>query len=319
MKIISKKNLVIAVDALKNSELVVIPTETVYGLAANAFSYEAVEKIYHVKKRPTDNPLIVHISDTKMLDSVAAQVPPIAYQLFATFSPGPLTLILKKGNLVASNVTNGLDTVAVRIPKHKLTLELLKRLNFPLAAPSANLSGYVSPTKLAHVVDDLDTLVPFVIDGGDSVLGIESTVLDLTSEFPTILRPGVITKTDLLKVIPIVVENSVNTVIKSPGTKYKHYAPRITAIGIENYQEAKKIYQENINLNPVIIGSSNFIYNLSELNSIDLGANVNNITKNYYAALRKADQNFGFIILETFKGEEYASLMNRIRKTIGEI
>ncbi|MDF2568280.1 MAG: hypothetical protein K0R90_1736, partial [Oscillospiraceae bacterium] len=233
----TKENLLLCAKLLKDGELIGMPTETVYGLAANAFDGDAVKKIFKAKGRPQDNPLIVHISDISMLGSIAAKVPKLAHELAERFWPGPLTIILPKAAHIPLAVTAGLDTVAVRIPSHEVAKELIKCCEFPLAAPSANLSGSPSPTKAEHVFQDLQGRIPFVIDGGECEIGLESTVVTLSEDTIKILRPGGVTVHDLLQVTPNVhIDQSVlsqlepNQKVSSPGMKYKHYSPKAKVV-----------------------------------------------------------------------------------------
>lgn len=222
---------------LQQDELVAFPTETVYGLGANAMSDNAVKKIYEAKGRPSDNPLIVHIATMEQLNKIATNISPLAYQLMEAFWPGPLTLILQKKQGISEIVTAGLDTVAVRMPDHPVALELIKVSQLPLAAPSANLSGRPSPTTALHVEQDLMGKIAGIIDGGPTGVGIESTVLDCTSDVPMILRPGGITKEQLEQLIGNVQMDAALTETKvapkSPGMKYTHYAPKAPLTIIE--------------------------------------------------------------------------------------
>lgn len=219
-----------ASDVLRNNELVAFPTETVYGLGANALEEKAVNNIFVAKGRPSDNPLIVHISDTEMIKELVTDIPPKTYELMNKFWPGPLTILFYKKNIIPNVVTAGLSTVGIRMPDHKIALELIKETGFPIAAPSANTSGKPSPTEPNHVIEDLYGKVDVIIDGGSAGVGVESTVLDITSEIPTILRPGGVTYEDLLTVYDEVrydpaLENEKLTP-KSPGMKYRHYSPK---------------------------------------------------------------------------------------------
>lgn len=224
-----------AAKALAEGKLVAFPTETVYGLGADAMNPEAVRKIFEAKGRPSDNPLIVHISDPGQLDDIASAVPGKAIRLMETFWPGPLTLILPKKNGVPEETTAGLSTVAVRMPRHRIALELIRLSGVPVAAPSANISGSPSPTCASHVISDLSGRIDYIIDGGSAQVGLESTVLDMTSDPPAVLRPGGISPEMLEKVIgPVRSEKtpevSGNSVPKSPGMKYRHYSPRAEMI-----------------------------------------------------------------------------------------
>lgn len=219
-----------AAAILRNGGTVIFPTETVYGLGANALSADAAQKIYEAKGRPSDNPLIVHIARWDQIHEIAAEVPACAERLAACFWPGPLTLILKKRAVVPNQVTGGLDTVAVRLPAHPIARRLIALAGVPVAAPSANLSGKPSPTRSAHVVQDMDGRVDCIICGGDAIGGVESTVLDLTVMPPMILRPGGISLEQLEAEVPGVgvdpaLETAHNRAPRAPGMKYAHYAP----------------------------------------------------------------------------------------------
>ncbi|MCH5184840.1 MAG: threonylcarbamoyl-AMP synthase [Oscillospiraceae bacterium] len=224
-----------AAEIIRSGGLVAFPTETVYGLGADAFNEEAVKKIYKAKGRPSDNPMIVHIADKGDILNVCSEVPPAARLLMEKFSPGPITYILKKNKSVNDTVTAGLDTVAVRIPSDNTARALIKAAGVPIAAPSANLSGKPSPTRAAHVSEDMDGRIECIIDGGDCDIGVESTVIDMTGEFPVILRPGGITIEMIKEYIPSAVENTRLTgdIPKSPGMKYRHYAPNASVTVVE--------------------------------------------------------------------------------------
>ena len=233
----------IAAEVLRRGGLVAFPTETVYGLGANALDSKAVKKIFEVKGRPTDNPLIVHVASKAEVYKLASEVPKEAEKLMNAFWPGPLTLILKKSEIVPNTTTGGLDTVAIRMPAHKIALTLIKESKVPVAAPSANLSGKPSPTSGEHVIRDLYGKIDVIIDAGETQIGLESTVLDLTVDPPTILRPGGITLEDLerllgeVQVHPAVEGRKVKTTVKSPGMKYRHYAPNADVIVVEGNAE----------------------------------------------------------------------------------
>ncbi|MEM4589670.1 MAG: L-threonylcarbamoyladenylate synthase [Candidatus Micrarchaeia archaeon] len=222
------KRIIEEVSSLLNSgEVIVFPTETVYGLGANAFDSSAVSKIFKIKNRPKDNPLIVHISSVEMLKFLVEEISEDANRLINKFWPGPLTLILKKNNLVPEITTAGLDTIAIRMPNHSVALDIIKTSGFPIAAPSANLSGKPSATNAKDAFSDLQGKVPLIIDGGQCKIGIESTVINMVSEPYTILREGYITKEqieeELKKNIEICKKNCEK--LLSPGMKYKHYSP----------------------------------------------------------------------------------------------
>ncbi|NLC44409.1 MAG: threonylcarbamoyl-AMP synthase [Clostridiales bacterium] len=221
-----------AARLIASGEVVAFPTETVYGLGANALDSKAVNKIFEAKGRPGDNPLIVHINHISQWDELVDSVPEKARILAETFWPGPLTIILKKSSIVAEEVTAGLDTVGVRMPSHPTALKLISESGVPIAAPSANRSGRPSPTTAKHVLEDMDGRIPMLLDGGVCNVGLESTVLSLAGVTPVILRPGGITVEMLRQVIGQVdVHNNVMKPLQdgqkplSPGMKYSHYAP----------------------------------------------------------------------------------------------
>lgn len=222
-----------AARILKSGGLVAIPTETVYGLAANALDGEAVKKIYKAKGRPSDNPLIVHISNMEELGQLVDEIPEKVKIMAEKFWPGPLTMIMKKSGLIPDVTSGGLDTVAVRMPENKYARAIIKACGLPLAAPSANLSGSPSPTNAKYVYDDMNGRIPLIIDGGRSKIGVESTVITFADEIPAVLRPGAVTVEEIRNLIgEIRVDGAVLHKLKeggkasSPGMKYKHYAPR---------------------------------------------------------------------------------------------
>ena len=237
-------SLALAARLLADGELVAFPTETVYGLGAHAMDHNAVLGIFAAKGRPADNPLIVHIHDRSQLDDIC-EVNDLAIRLMDAFWPGPLTIILPRKEAVPSSVTAGLDTVAVRMPSHPVALALLKACNLPVAAPSANRSGKPSPTSAKHVFDDMDGRIPLIIDGGESDVGLESTVISLVGEKPCILRPGGITQAMLEEVLgPVALAGSILRPLEkgekalSPGMMYKHYSPDGQVTLIEGEESA---------------------------------------------------------------------------------
>lgn len=235
----TEENINKAAEILKNGGLVGIPTETVYGLAANALDGKAVAKIFEAKGRPSDNPLIVHIADFSDIErfNLVSEIPDTAKLLAKHFWPGPLTVIMKKSDVIPDEVSAGLDTVAIRFPSHPTAREIIRRSSVPLAAPSANLSGSPSPTTALHVMSDLDGRIDAVVDGGMSDVGLESTVITLAGDVPRVLRPGGITLEQLKAVLGRVeLDNAVlhklakGAKAASPGMKYKHYAPKADVI-----------------------------------------------------------------------------------------
>ncbi len=238
-----------AAKILKNGGLVAIPTETVYGLAANTFDEKAVADIFAAKGRPQDNPLIVHVCDMDMVKELVSQMPEKAKQCAEKFWPGPFTMVLPRGSKVPKSVSAGLDTVAVRMPSNPVARELIKVSGLPLAAPSANLSGSPSPTTADHVLFDLDGRIDAVIVSDKCDVGLESTVISLCCEPPRLLRPGGITLEQLQEVLPdIVVDKAVlaepekGKPVASPGMKYKHYSPKARVVMLDGELEAFKKY-----------------------------------------------------------------------------
>lgn len=230
-----------ASEILRQGYLVAFPTETVYGLGANALDTDAVAGIYKAKGRPSDNPLIVHVAEKNEIEPLVRKVPEYARKLIDKFWPGPLTLIFPKSDKVPSITTGGIDTVAIRMPSNKIANHLIKKCGFPIAAPSANRSGRPSPTAAEHVLTDMDGRIPLIIDGGRADIGVESTVLNLVGDIPTILRPGGVTKEMLeqtigsVKVDPNVMKPLADGAkVMSPGMKYHHYAPKANVTIIDS-------------------------------------------------------------------------------------
>jgi len=234
-----------AAKIINNSGLVVFPTETIYGLGASAFNVEAVKKIFKAKGRPNDNPLIVHIADKDEVYLLASKIPEVAWKLMDKFWPGPLSIVLKKKEIVSDEVTAGLKTVAIRMPQNKIALELIRRAG-PIAAPSANISTKPSGTSVKHVIQDFNGKVDCIISSNDSEIGLESTVISLATNPPLLLRPGKITLEQLREFIPnirvheAVFGRSFKEKPASPGMKYKHYAPKAEVIIVEGAKDKIK-------------------------------------------------------------------------------
>ncbi len=316
----SNKSIAEAANLIKKGELVAFPTETVYGLGANAFDENAVAKIFEAKGRPQDNPLIVHLSSYKDVEKVAKDIPDAFYALAKKFMPGPLTVVLSKGDSVPYRVTAGGETVAVRVPKKKWARKLIAS-SMPLAAPSANKSKHISPTTAKHTYDDLNGLIPMVLDGGPCEVGIESTVLDLTADTPTILRPGYVTEDMLLKVLHSVVTFSGKIKIaKSPGMKYTHYAPKVYTVVAKTRESMLAEYDRAVSegKNPVMILRTTDEKVVKERHHVFLGKKPSDVSKNIYAAMLAAEKVFDEIIIENF-GEKglLGSVMNRVEKSAG--
>ena len=231
---VNEESIALAAKLLQQGELVALPTETVYGIAADARNGEAVKKIFEAKGRPQDNPLIVHICGMQMLHGIVSEVPERAKKLAAAFWPGPLTMVMPRGPEVSEVTCAGLDTVGVRMPSHPVVQAVIKASGVAFAAPSANLSGKPSPTNAQDVFTDMDGRLPLILDGGECDVGVESTVISVVGEKPTLFRPGHITLEDLERALGEEVEVSKaileklpeGAVVRSPGMKYKHYAPK---------------------------------------------------------------------------------------------
>lgn len=322
----------IAVETIIKGGIVAFPTETVYGLGANALNVKAVEKIYEVKGRPKDNPSIVHIADKKDVYRLASEIPKKAEGLIKKFWPGPLTLVFKKSKTVPYITTAGLDTVAIRMPDNKIALALIRESKVPIAAPSANLAGKPSPTSAEHVIHDLYGKIDVIIDAGKTRIGIESTVLDLTTEPPTLLRPGGITLEKLenflgkIKLHPAVkAEKKIGEIIaKSPGMKYKHYAPEAELIVIEGKTKAiRKKIQELVNEYNAqgkrvgVMTASEYNYDVDVIKFV--GSDLKTIAKNLFKTFREFDrEKVDVILAESVKTSGMGlAIMNRLKKASG--
>jgi len=323
-----KKKIKIAAKFIREGKLVAFPTETVYGLGADALNEKAVKRIFEAKGRPADNPLIVHIADFEQLYELAKEVPREAKILAEHFWPGPLTIVLPKKSSVPKVTTGGLDTVAIRMPAHEIALGLIRASRRPIAAPSANISGKPSPTLAEHVVDDFYGRIECIIDGGEVKIGVESTVLDLTTKPPTLLRPGGLPLEEIEKVIgkvkvhPVVKGKAVD-IAKAPGMKYKHYAPNAQVIVIEGSREkVKEKIKELLNdykrrgVKVGVMATGDF-YEADAY--INLGNSEEEIARNLFRALRELDKSGVDIILAEGIEEKGLGLavMNRLRKAAG--
>ena len=245
-KIFGKEGISEAAEILKQGGLVAFPTETVYGLGGNGLDKEAAKKIYAAKGRPSDNPLILHVSSIEEVYPLVKALPEKAKKLMEAFWPGPLTLVLPKSDIVPKESTGGLETVALRFPENALTLDLIRACGFPIAGPSANLSGRPSPTEAAHVLEDLGGRIEGILEDGAVGIGVESTIVDLSEDSPTLLRPGAITIEDLEEVLgekvaidPTLLGKSMTEgfIPKAPGMKYRHYAPKAEMILFKKKEE----------------------------------------------------------------------------------
>ncbi len=319
--------------ALAEGKLVVIPTETVYGLGANGLKEEAVEGIFRAKGRPSDNPLILHVAEEAQVEELVAETPKAARDAMAVFWPGPLTMIFKKSDLVPDAVSAGLDTVAIRMPDHPVAHAILAAAAVPVAAPSANLSGKPSPTKASHVIEDLSGKVDIIVDGGSTNLGIESTVLDVTTNPPMILRPGGVTKEELETILgPVGLDKTVldadsSEVPKSPGQKYRHYAPKgeCTLFAGNLTNVAKEVNRRIAMAKGKRCAVMATEETLSMYEGMDLllnmgsRTNLSEVAHNIFDQLRRCDEeNMELIFVEGFEFEGLgAGIMNRLLKAAG--
>ncbi len=281
---------------LRKGELVGIPTETVYGLAANALDPEAVLRIFQVKGRPTFNPLIVHVHDANQFSLYANEVPDVIKLLAEHFCPGPLTFVLPKKSIIPDLVTGGGNTVALRVPGHPLTLQLLKSLDFPLAAPSANPFGYISPVTALHVQEQLDGKVAYILDGGPSMIGVESTVVMMRDENLVVLRVGGVSVESLREVYPhVVVEINQSSNPKSPGQLKSHYAPRIPLkLGVID-----QLLVEHSDKKMAVLSFKNTFSHaaITALEVLSAEGSDTEAARNLFAALRRLDQTNADIII----------------------
>lgn len=323
-------------ELLKKGALVAFPTETVYGLGGDGLQEDAAARIYAAKGRPSDNPLILHIADIKALEVLAVDIPELAYRLAERFWPGPLTMILKKSSVVPYATTGGLDTVAVRMPSDEIAREIIRVSETYIAAPSANLSGRPSPTKAEHVIEDLSGRIEMIVDGGDSDIGLESSIIDLSGDVPMILRPGFITKEDFEQIVAEVQYDSAvlatkpqeSIVAKAPGMKYRHYAPKgqITIVEGETTAVVKKInamvaeqQKQNVRAAVLCAEETREQYCCEHVFSLGSLKSEKEISAHLFAALRAFDtEQMEVIYSESFEETKLAkAIMNRLRKAAG--
>ncbi len=341
-----------AINLIRKDEIVAFPTETVYGLGGSAFSETAVRKIYEAKGRPSDNPMIVHISDLEMLSSIVNIIPENIKKLCERFWPGPLTILFEKSKKIPDIVTAGLNTVAVRMPSHPIASALIKKLGIPIAAPSANLSTRPSPTDAEHVFNDLQGKIPLIIDGGSCDVGVESTVIDVHKGYSVILRPGGVNLEDLKPYLPMIeVFNNKNNKISNefrpptPGLKYRHYSPKAEIVLVEG---SKKFLEEKIvflyfkyRIQKKLIGILHTHKNIqipseilndpkckmiylglrdSDIDS-DNSINADKIAEGLFSTLREVDnQNIDLVIVEGISDKKIGlAIMNRLRKAATKI
>jgi L-threonylcarbamoyladenylate synthase len=305
-----------AAAIIRRGGIVGFPTETVYGLGANALSADAVRGIFRAKGRPADNPLIVHVADERMLDDVAAAVPPTARLLLRRFWPGPLTILFERSPHIPEIVTAGLPTVAVRIPDHPVALALIREAGVPIAAPSANRSGRPSPTSAAHVREDFPKVM--VLDGGPTRHGVESTVIDVRGARPMVLRLGAITLEQLRGVLPrITVAAGVAGAPSSPGQKYLHYSPS-RPLFVFRRKETLLRYAKGLR-RPVILCASGQKRHFKGYTTVDLGANADEIAHNLFAALRTKMRGDCLLVLAVQKKGKGRAVMDRLERAATKV
>lgn len=320
---------------LREGGLVAFPTETVYGLGANALDETAASKIYAAKGRPSDNPLIVHIAEKNAVYELTADVPLVAEQLMEAFWPGPLTIVFQKAECIPYTTTGGLDTVGIRFPDHPVALALIQAAGIPVAAPSANTSGRPSPTTAEHVWADMEGRIEWILDGGEVGIGVESTIIDVTGEIPMILRPGFITREMIEQVIgSVAVDAAVTAQVsgqvrpKAPGMKYRHYAPKAPLVivegetnrAVEKIRElVKEAVQAGRQCGIIATEETKGRYETGLVKSIGYREKEESIAHNLYGVLREFDQvSVDIIYSEGFSDDHLGcAIMNRLRKAAG--
>lgn len=321
-------------EIIKNGGLVAFPTETVYGLGGDALNPDSSRKIYAAKGRPSDNPLIVHVADWEHIKPITEDIPKAAEKLAAEFWPGPLTMIMRKSSKVPYETTGGLETVAIRMPVHKTALRFIKAAGGYVAAPSANISGRPSPTSAKYVIEDMNERIEMIIDGGDVEIGLESTIVDLTSDVPTLLRPGYITLQMLKEVVgEVAVDKTIlsgdcTEAPKAPGMKYRHYAPKgnLTIIkGSENEvieyinSCAEDAIAKNQKVGVIATDETCKRYHADSIKSVGSRFDEASIAHTLFRILREFDdEDVTLIFSESFNmGGIGQAIMNRLLKAAG--
>ena len=319
---IDEREIIEASKMITNGKLVIFPTETVYGIGANGLDENAVKNIFIAKGRAQDNPLILHVSDIDMIDDIATDINKIERKLIDIFFPGPLTIILNKKDIVPNVVSGGLDTVGIRMPSNKIANLLIKNSGVPIAAPSANISGKPSGTTLGDIKDEFDNKVSCMIDGGNTLIGVESTVIRVIDNKIKILRPGKITVEDFkFYGFDVELDNNIFSEVKSgekvlsPGMKYRHYAPQKECLLIYANEINKFVEEVNKNSqckNVLVVCKNNNIRYFK--NSIGMGNSLDDISHNIFHILREVDKtNYDLIIIEGVKKEGLGiAIMNRL-------
>ncbi len=313
----------LAARLIRAGEVVAFHTETVYGLGANAFSDEAVQKIYALKGRPADNPLIVHVHADYDIRTLIDGEPPYAAALRRAFLPGPLTMVYPSAGKVSKYVSCGLNTLAIRVPSSMAAQAFLRETDLPVAAPSANLSKHVSPVTAGHVFDDFNGKIPLILDGGACQGGIESTVLDCTGSIPQILREGLVTRTMIASVAGDcgVYRMKTGEKPRSPGMAYKHYSPRCETALCKTAEEALLLADAEKERGgvPVVLCESGVLPMLKGVQTLDLGDSGEEMARRLYALLRRGEREATLLIgIEpTESGGVMAGVMNRFRRAFG--
>lgn len=310
---------------IKEGKIVLFPTETVYGIGANALDQKAVNKIFEAKGRASDNPLIVHICNLDMLNDLVQEVGEIEGKLINNFWPGPLTIIFNRKECIPNNVTAGLDTVGIRMPSNSVARKLIEFAELPIAAPSANISGKPSGTKIEDIIDELDGKVDYILDAGMVDIGVESTVIRVVDNKVHILRPGKITVEDIQALeIDVVIEKQImeeckaNEKVMSPGMKYRHYAPNTKCLLVYSDDENKLVERINeeikLEKNVLVLGRTSNLDKYKTDNKLDMGDSLEDISKNIFTLLRKVDKyNVNLVIIEGVKREGLGlAIMNRL-------
>jgi L-threonylcarbamoyladenylate synthase len=331
-----KEKIMEAASIIKAGGLVAFPTETVYGLGADALNAEAVLALFAAKNRPLDNPPIVHVENPRDVFKLTEQVPTKAELLMKAFWPGPLTLVFVRSNIVPDVTTAGLETIAIRMPKHKVALSLIKKSGCPIAAPSANLAGKPSPTSAKHVFDDLNGRIDAILDSGPTQIGVESTVLDVSVDPPMLLRPGGTSLESLRKVLkeinlhPFITAEAqlLPEKTRSPGMRYKHYAPKAQVVLVEGMvpsimSKVKELtgacWLENKKVGVLATDETAWAYEADVVKSLGTRRNLETMAANLFKILREFDEeNVDLIIAEGVPTEGLGlAVMNRLRKASG--
>ncbi len=309
-----------AAKLIRSGEIVAFPTETVYGLGANAFDPVAVEKIFTAKGRPQDNPLIVHVCDRGMIASVAKDISSLAWQLIDAFLPGSLTVVLPKREEIPNVVTAGFATVGVRMPLSQEARDFIHACGVPIAAPSANTSGRPSPTRALHVMEDLQGKIPLILQGEDCRVGIESTVVECTGDFPVLLRPGIVTAEEIRRVCgtDVLVPDSKNKLVNSPGVRYRHYAPSVP-VYLNCDGDLNKIGRKVAELpHCVVLCPQNVADSLNGIPCMSLGSTAEEAAQRIFDDLRKAEKTYENIVaVWTDRSPKGQGVLNRLTKSCG--